>query len=229
MSTQYDQIVAAASAVGLQVRGAFHADERDQVPALASGAACATLVLLGNAGPVMWEAFSASAQCDTAPDPLNRWSEAVTGPLADALGADALYPFTGPPWHPFQRWARRADVVWPSPIGPLIHAEYGLWHAYRSALAFAERFELSVRAPASSPCESCAAQPSLHTCPERAFSATGYDVDACAAHLRSVAGADCLHEGCRARRACPAGADFVYAPAQAGFHMQAFLKARKRA
>src|SRR4030095_137820 len=43
------------------------------------------------------------------------------------------------------RWAMRAEAVAPSPLGILIHPDYGLWHAYRGALAFAERLALPPR------------------------------------------------------------------------------------
>ena len=62
---------------------------------------------------------------------------AAIDPLARSVGAMALYPFDGPPYRPFQRWAMRAEPVAPSPLGLFIHPEYGLWHAYRAALVFA--------------------------------------------------------------------------------------------
>ena len=44
----------------------------------------------------------------------------------------------------------RAEAVAPSPLGILIHPDYGLWHAYRGALAFAERLALPrARGPAT--------------------------------------------------------------------------------
>jgi hypothetical protein len=60
-----------------------------------------------------------------------------------------------------------------------------------------------------------------------AFTAEGYDVAACAGHIATPAGADCLGEGCRARRACPVGAQHHYPAAQARLHMSAFLAARR--
>ena len=46
------------AARGLTPRGAFHPTAIDEVPALADGSAAATLVLAGNAGPAMWDAFA---------------------------------------------------------------------------------------------------------------------------------------------------------------------------
>src|SRR5262249_42217658 len=72
-------------------------------------------------------------------DPLDRWSRRVVGGLAAELGAAALYPFGGPPWLPFQRWAKKAEPLHSSPLSVLIHPDWGLWHSYRGALVFAER------------------------------------------------------------------------------------------
>jgi len=73
------------------------------------------------------------------------------------------------------------------------------------------------------------AKPCLSACPVDAFSGTSYDVAACAAHIGSTAGEDCMAGGCLARRACPVGQAFAYGPAQAQFHMRAFLAARQKA
>ncbi len=109
------------------------------------------------------------------PNPLDRWTRRVVDPIADGLGARAAYPFGEPRW-PFQRWALRAETLHPSPLGILIHDEYGLWHAWRAALLFAERLDLPPRSDAPSPCESCAEKPCLSACPVGAFSRSGYDV-----------------------------------------------------
>ena len=60
--------------------------------------------------------------------------------------------------------------------------------------------------------------------PVGAFSRVGYDVAASVGHLRSAAGADCTEAGCRARRACPVGAEHAYGAEQANFTMRAFLR-----
>ena len=214
-------IEAALGARGLIARGGFHPDPDDGVPGR-------TLVMVGNAGPEMWRAFAASPEHGTAPDPLDRWSKRVLGDLAAELGARALFPFGGPPHLPFIAWAKRAEPVAESPLGILIHPDYGLWHAYRGALAFAEALALPPRAERPRPCDACADRPCLDACPVGAFSTAGYDVAACADHLSAAAGADCMAEACRARRACPVGRDYLYAPEQAAFHMTRFLEARRR-
>jgi len=217
-------IEAVVRAAGLTPRGAFHPLAEDGVPALGDGRPVGTLVLVGNAGGAMWAAFARARRDE--PQPLDAWSRRVVDALAARLGAMPLFPFGGPPHHPFQRWARRAEAVHPSPLGALIHPDYGLWHAYRGALAFAEAIPLPPSDTRPSPCESCAERPCLAACPVGAFTAAGYDVGACAGHLRAPAGAECMNEGCLARRACPVGRSYTYSPEQMRFHMQAFLTAR---
>ena len=56
-----------------------------------------------------------------------------------------------PDMPPFQRWALRAEAVYASPLGILIHPEYGLWHAYRAALLFTERLALPERPTRAEP------------------------------------------------------------------------------
>lgn len=219
----YDAIAERLQGLGLIARGGFRPEAADGVPGDP-----VVVVMIGNAGSAMWPVFS--GERSPGADPMNLWSRERIDAVAAECGARALYPFDGPPWHPFQRWAQRAEPVFPSPIGMLIHPEHGLWHAYRGALAFDREIEgLPARAVVASPCESCAERPCLATCPVGAFDGTAYDVPACAAHLRRPEGEDCLALGCRARRACPVGRAATYLPAQAAFHMAAFLGAREPA
>jgi hypothetical protein len=222
-------IEAALGARGLTLRGGFHPEAADGVPALDDGRPAATLMLAGNAGPAMWRAFAASPEFGAAPDPLNRWSTRVLTELAGPWGARALFPFGGPPHLPFVAWAKRAEPVAESPLGMLIHPEYGLWHAYRGALAFAETLDLPPRDQRPRPCDTCAGRPCLSACPVEAFSESGYDTAGCTGHISVPAGADCMEKACGARRACPVGRDYTYEPAQARFHMAHFLEARRRA
>lgn len=223
-------IAAALEAEGLRLLGAFHPVADDAVPPLADGRTCGTLILAGNVGGSLWPAFSASPEAgDGKADALDRWSARVLGGLAASFGAEALYPFGGPPYRPFQRWARRGAPLTQSPLGMLIHPDYGLWHAYRGAIALPQRLPgalpLGAAEARPAPCESCPDRPCLTTCPVAAFTAEGYDVTACAGHVAAPAGADCLGLGCRARRACPVGRQHHYPAAQARFHMAAFIAA----
>jgi ferredoxin len=220
-----ETVLSAITQTGLVPRGAFLLSDEDQRGALASVRA---IVLAGMAGSDGWSAFAASPEAaDGGDHPLDRWSRRVTEALARDLGALALFPFGGPPFWPFQQWARRSEPVHPSPIGLLIHPRYGLWHSYRGALAFREALDVPELAAAPSPCDSCRERWCLNTCPVGAFSDKSYDVAACAGYLEGPAGGDCMNAGCRARRACPVGAAHAYGPDQASFTMRAFLRARE--
>ena len=218
----YAEIAERLAQVGLVARGAFRPGRDDGVPVPA-----AVIVLAGTIGGWLWPAFSASLEAeDGQSDPLDRWTRRVIGALARELGATPLFPFGGSPHLPFQRWAQKAEPVAPSPIGILIHPDYGLWHAYRGALAFAAPFDLPPRDRRARPCDSCTDTPCLSACPVGAFSGVGYDVALCTSHIGTPAGGDCLGGGCRARRACPIAPNLAHEPAQARFHMAAFLAAR---
>lgn len=211
---------------GLALRGGFKAQPGDALPELPSGDPAATVLMVGNSGPGMWRAFSTSTEArDGLEHPLNRWTRRQVDAIAATVGGLALYPFDATPVWPFQRWAARAEPVHSSPLGLLIHPQYGLWHAYRAALVLGLDMPLPALAVAASPCLGCADQPCLSTCPVGAFSASGYNVAACAAHLDKPAGADCLQGGCLARRACPVGLPYQQMAEQNGFHMRAFFKA----
>jgi hypothetical protein len=227
MAEARSRLVTLAAERGLAFRGAFHPEHDDGVPPLPDGAPALTLALIGFVGGESWRAFAASPEAtDGRPDPFDRWSRRLIDGLAMSLDAFALYPFTKPDFLPFQRWARKAEPVHSSPLGILIHPDWGLWHGYRGALAFADRLDVPLPDERASPCESCAEKPCLSTCPVGAFSRDGYDVAACAAHISTPAGADCIELSCRARRACPIGAVHRYGPAQSSFHMRAFRAAR---
>ncbi len=212
-----DHIEAALAEAGFTPRGAFHPEPGDGVPEPTG-----TLVLVGNAGPGMWRSFTAVR--DPSTELIDDWTRDTLGALAGDLGCRVCFPFGGRPYFPFQRWARKAEPCYTSPLGILIHPLYGLWHGYRGALMFAERLELPPPETEPNPCRTCPDKPCLATCPVAAFSGDGYDVPACAGHLRASAGADCMDLGCRARRACPVGRDYHYSPPQARFHMEAFLR-----
>lgn len=211
-----DDLNQALSGFGLMIRGGVHPEPDDNVPD-----GIKTLILVGNAGPDMWRVFA--DQMPDNPNPMDAWSKAIIDEIATRFNATAVYPFEGPPYHPFQKWAMKADSVYTTPIGPLIHPTYGMWHAYRGALLLEDHINLPDLNSDTSPCETCADKPCLTTCPVGAFTTDGYDVPGCRAHIGSANGSDCLNNGCLARRACPVGQDYIYEPAQAVFHMGHFL------
>ena len=220
---------------GLRLRGGWIPAEADAIPAMPGGQAAAVVWMVGVVGSEFWPFFKASAQyqdylSNGLPDPLDRWSRAVGDELASRWGGLALYPFDGPPYHPFQQWATRAEPLQTSPLKLRIHPDHGLWHAYRFALALPECAvgDLPSALTQAPPvdrndlCLFCDGQPCLSACPVQAFTGTAFKLDACAAHLHTPAGADCMNTGCLARRACPVGQGSCYLPEHAAFHMQAF-------
>jgi ferredoxin len=185
--------------------------------------------MVGVTGSGFWPHFKASAFfSDGQSDPLDRWSRAIGEALATQYGGVALYPFDGPPYHPFQRWADRADATQPSRMLLRIHPAYGLWHAYRFALALPGTcapdqpvHDLPVQVTPDL-CAGCAGQPCLQACPVQAYTGETFLLNACATHLQGARGQDCMEDGCLARRACPVAPTQRYTPEHAAFHMQAF-------
>ena len=209
-----EHVARAASPHALAVLGAFHPGPGDDLPA-----ECGTLVLLGPDEPGFWTAFRAGEEWrDGGTDPLDRWSERVIGGLAGRLAARAFYPFGGPPYRPFLRWAMRSGHAWTSPVGLLVHETAGLMVSFRGALAFEHR--LALPPPGARPCDGCAGF-CLDACPVGALGRDGYDLRACHGLLDTGAGAECLGRGCAVRRACPVGAG-RRPEEQSAFHMAAF-------
>jgi hypothetical protein len=226
------QIADVLSSHGLHLRGAWEPQAADALPALANGKTAAVVWMVGGVGSSLWPAFSASSfYADGLPDPLDRWSRAIAEELAQRWGGLALFPFEGPPYWPFQQWAARAETLDTSPLMLRLHPTYGLWHAYRFALALPavspgdalfSKANSGVGIAGADVCLNCSGQPCLQACPVQAFDIKGYQLDTCATHLHSAQGQDCMQAGCLARRACPVGTDFVYEPTHAAFHMRAF-------
>lgn len=227
-SSILDELSARLAERGLRLRGGFalvhNLDQAvlDHVPDAQS------LLLVGNAGSEIWDRSGAAIQARGVPDPLDRWTRDEIAPLAAAHAGSALFPFDGPPYWPFQRWAMRAEGVAASPLGILMHPTFGLWHAYRAAILLPVTLDLPAAAAFPHPCETCRDRPCLSACPVGAFTSTGYEVDHCARHVAATSSEPegCFQGGCQARLACPIGAEFRYQRDQAEFHMRAFLRAR---
>ena len=226
MNADPDRLSAAPAPHGLRLRGGFCPGPEDGVPAFDDGRPARSLYLVGHAGPAMWAAFRAAGPAGD--HPLDRWSRMVLDEVADEFAGRALLPGDGPPWLPFQRWAQAADAVYPSPIGILIHPEFGLWHGYRGALAFAEALPTPARDPRPSPCESCADRPCLSTCPVNAFGSEG--LRRARLHRpsrRPPLGPIVLRPAAAHGAPGSVGRDYHYPDGEAAHHMAAFFRAQR--
>lgn len=218
-AAKIDQDLATA---GFLLIGSFQPRENDNLPKPATGKETLSVLLIGSTGPALWPHFSGSPEfCDGLADPLDRFTRRILGRLAEENGFTALFPFDGPPYHPFQQWALRCGGFSRSPLGVLAHETFGLWLGLRAAFLSAEPYWTERRAE-DGPCQTCELKPCLWACPVNAVSqARGYDVPACRAHLSSAEGKGCF-DGCLARRSCPVGAEFSQSAEQGRFHMDAF-------
>lgn len=220
-------ISSALAADGLILRGGFAFAPDEKVPAGAAGARA--VLLVGHGGPTIWPHFETwrARQPAELADPLDTWSREVLGNVAERFGARAVSP-SDRPWLPFQQWAMRAERLRPSPLGILMHPQFGLWHAYRGALLFDDADAAAVisdltrdlHAPIHL-CDGCDGKPCLKACPVSAYSAAGFAYERCLSHVGSAAGQACMTIGCLDRNACPYDA-YRYPEEQQAFHMRAF-------
>ncbi len=214
---------------GLRVRGTLNSVGRT-LPSQLDGGSSRSLVLFGAEGGSIWPTFSNSPEYhDEQADPLDRWSRRIGSVLASELGGLALFPFDGPPFHPFISWASESGSVYSSRLGLSLDRRFGLWHAFRFALVLP--YEIDHADPPTDikpACDTCRDTPCLHSCPVSAFDGEQYDVHTCYQYLRDTPEAACHSTGCIARNACPEGAGQRYPNEQVVFHMRQFYKALHR-
>ncbi|TPI57859.1 4Fe-4S dicluster domain-containing protein [Mesorhizobium sp. B3-1-7] len=220
-----EEIAAALAADGLILRGGFRFTDGEAAPAGPSGAPAKSALLVGQAGAAPWPHFQRwlGQQARDIANPLDTWSRAVIGAVAQGCGARAVSP-SDRPYLPFQQWAMRAEGLKPSPLGVLMHPQYGLWHAYRGALLFEDEISLPDPHAAIHLCDTCVAKPCLKSCPVDAYSTEGFAYEGCLGHVRSPLGEPCRSGGCLDRNACPYGTDYRYPPEVQAFHMAAFAR-----
>lgn len=230
VASRLDAIAARLSSCGFDLRGGVSfSSERDR-PFDREGKPAAAVLLIGNAGAGYWPHFGAwrAQQAANMSNPLDTWSAEIIGSVASRFGARAVSP-SDRPYLPFQQWAMRAEGLRPSPLGILMHPQYGLWHAYRGALIFgagsvADEVRVMNQAPADPIhlCDLCIEKPCKKACPVGAHAGEGFAHQSCLAHLRSAAGAECCEQGCFDRNACPYGTEYRYPADVQAFHMAAF-------
>ncbi|TIQ34852.1 MAG: 4Fe-4S dicluster domain-containing protein [Mesorhizobium sp.] len=218
-------VAAALAAHGLIPRGGFRFASDEAAPAGLSGAPAKSALLVGQAGAAPWPHFQRwlGERAKGIANPLDTWSREVIGTVAQQFGARAVSP-SDRPYLPFQQWAMRAEGLKPSPLGILMHPQYGLWHAYRGALLFEEEIFLPEPHKTIHLCDTCTEKPCMKSCPVDAYSEQGFAHDACLGHVRGARGGPCRTGGCLDRNACPYGTDYRYPPEVQAFHMTAFAR-----
>lgn len=219
-----EQIAAALEPHGLVPRGGFVFGAGDEAPSLSNGVSARSVVLVGHFGSSIWPHFVEWRRAHPyVDDPLDTWSKDVLTRVADAVEGQAVFP-SDKPYLPFQQWAKRGEGLSVSPLGLLIHPEYGLWQAFRGALLFDRVIDFPSIARDNHPCDSCAEKPCLSACPVDAFDGKNFAVGRCRSYLAEPKGHECLDGGCLARLACPVGREHAYIPEQQRFHMAAFAR-----
>ncbi|TPI27843.1 4Fe-4S dicluster domain-containing protein [Mesorhizobium sp. B3-2-1] len=218
-----EEITAALGAHGLILRGGFLFPDHEGIAHGALGAPAKSVLLVGQAGAAPWRHFLRwrEQQPQAIANPLDTWSRQVIGAVAERFGARAVSP-SDKPYLPFQQWAVRAEGLRPSPLGILMHPQYGLWHAYRGALLFEEEIALPEPREPVHLCDTCVDKPCLKSCPVDAYSSEGFAYQACLAHVRGANGEPCRTGGCLDRNACPYGTSYRYPAEVQAFHMAAF-------
>lgn len=218
-----DEIAAVLSADGLILRGGFNFATSETPPHSPSAAPAKSVLLVGQAGAAPWPHFLRwrENQPYTIANPLDTWSREVIGAVAEKFGARSVSP-SDKPYLPFQQWAMRAEGLKPSPLGIVMHPQYGLWHAYRGALLFEDEIAAPEAHASIHLCDACVAKPCLKSCPVDAYSADGFAHQACLAHVRGSKGEPCRGGGCLDRNACPYGTAHRYPLEVQAFHMTAF-------
>jgi hypothetical protein len=219
-------------AFGMVILGGFHL-QRDEAASFArSNCAIAGLVVASH-GRDMWQTFQQSVfYKDQLPDPLDRWTRSVLEKLASKTGSGLALPFDSP-FPPFQEWAKRASGISNSPLGILMHPEFGLWFGLRGVFFFEVNVEnqevnklIQLRISDENLCDKCIEKPCLSHCPVNAFDKTGLNVETCFSHLEKTINLsfqpDCLSNGCVARDACPVGTHHKYCDEQLQFHMNSY-------
>jgi hypothetical protein len=222
----HEEIATSLAVNGLILRGGFAFREDEVTPVSPSGRASQSVLLVGQAGDAPWPHFRKwrESQPGEITDPLDTWSREVIGAVAVRFGARAVSP-SDTPHLPFQQWAMRAEGLRPSPLGILMHPEYGLWHAFRGALLFDGAIAFPECAASFHLCDQCVGKPCVNACPVGAHSQKGFDYAACQDHVRSAYGRACMKHGCFDRNACPYGTAYRHSADVQAFHMEAFARA----
>ena len=202
------------SEIGLSSRGGFVIGEDEDL----YSQNWRSLVMIGNLGGRFWQYFD-RRKYGHYDNPLDSWTKDILTPIGNKYGGKLVYPFEGPPYYPFIVWAIRSEGLSNSPLGMLMHPQYGLWHAYRGALLLEEECIFKVRAEDIHPCDTCLEKPCLRACPVGAFKeGSEFDVKSCRDYMNSSLENDCMDNGCKARKACMIGVEYQFGRDQLRHH-----------
>lgn len=175
-------------------------------------AGCRSVLLVGNGGPAMFQAFDEALRREpgryASPHPLDAWVAETLTPRLGGPGRRVVWcAATEQVFLDFRRLALAAGLGWSSRLGLVLHPRYGPWWALRAAVLTTERWVPSAPLSGPGPCEGCPA-PCQGACVGEAFR-PARDIARCVQAMDGPCRA-----GCASRRACPVGAAWAY-PARA--------------
>ena len=175
------------------------------------------LVVIGHAGRRMWEVLADDGR--DVPDPVDSFSIRHTTHFVENYLEDDTWRLLYPSdlFFPLNELGELAGWGKSSPLFIGIHAEYGLWWAYRTVFLTKKPLPLSGQEVQPHPCDSCVDKPCISICPASALGLdAAFNIYACADY-RAEANSQCSHQ-CMARLACPVGAQHRYTREQIDYH-----------
>ncbi|MEK9941125.1 MAG: hypothetical protein VW771_01455 [Gammaproteobacteria bacterium] len=185
------------------------------------------LVLLGMAGPLLWQHVEKTARGRD--DPFDEYALEVAQAVSQRFWGDGspriLYP--GPSRIPLQQLGRFAGWACASPLGLDISPLYGPWFAYRAAFLTTSQLPFTPGGQPASPCERCESKPCVTACPVGAVQEKGtFGLQSCLTQrLDDPPGCGMR---CKSRLACPVGEEHRYSDAQLDYHGQRSFDALRR-
>lgn len=171
------------------------------------------LILIGHAGPRLWQAVQESAYAGTA-HPIDEFTLATVRQWMTseqpAAEFSVLYP--GTTAVDLQALGQMAGWHHPSPFMVGINARNGPWFAYRALIL--ARCDLAPTPPETdhSPCTTCTNAPCITACPPGAAARQSFNLKACLTE-RCSENSPCA-DRCLARLACPVAHEQRYPMAQ---------------
>ena len=185
------------------------------------------LVLIGHGGKTLWSQLQKTGMDSV--DPVDLYSLALTQQFIDDYldGAASLVVYPSGYLVPLGQLGELAGWSHPSPLGQGIHAEFGVWFAYRTAFLTKANLPVITNSLTDSPCISCVDKPCLSACPVGATGENGrFAINLCTQH-RLQSHSPCA-DRCLARMACPVAPGHRYTLPQIQYHYQDSLKTLKK-